>query len=74
MLVFRVIIVLGCWLASLQATGLADDLQHPYLLFKSSEIPNFRVKVKVPESLNRKYFDAIDVCSASVLLPRSRRS
>ncbi|MEZ6152719.1 MAG: hypothetical protein R3C09_21685 [Pirellulaceae bacterium] len=67
--VFRAIIILLCWCASMQAAALADDLHHPYLLFKASEIPNFRAKVHEPGSLNRKYFDAIDVCSASVPTP-----
>lgn len=65
----RVIIVLLCWFASMQAAAWADGLQHPYLLFKSSEIPAYRAKVNVPGSLNRKYFDAIDVCPASVPTP-----
>lgn len=69
MAVFRVAIALLCWLASMQAVVLADTLQHPYLLLKSSEIPAYRAKVNVPGSLNRKYFDAIDVCPASVPTP-----
>ncbi|WP_145079832.1 hypothetical protein [Aureliella helgolandensis] len=68
----RLLCCMAIFFVALQATAAepsAAKSTHPRLLLTQDQVPQFRVRVQVDGSLNKRYFDRIGLCADHVPAP-----